>query len=438
MEEDTHARTFRLVAFGMEKKGLTLPIEPISHRNFTLSFESFESTRRLSDFEGAIIFQGLFESFRKPGLWEGTDLHGSCNRRELDKRVKEVDALLKKGGFVCFVLSERFIEQADRTDFSSADLSKIYSNHSSFHRSNFNGRVTTGFKLLRNEFSSFLETYGAAWSYFQNYNSSINLRIIAKFGEGVVSFALRDKLFYVPALLPDNTPDRIDEFCRLLCDALISLINKLQVDIPDWVDDFRFEEEKSLISARQETLDKVAEIDRKIAELGRFKRIIVTADDALVDDVCHVLRDGFGLRVDDADEGREDLRILDETGKPIVFVEVKGTNAGVKREYISQTDGHRDRAQLPPEFPAVLVINTKIKNARTLQEKDQEIALEQVRHAAAIKVLIVRTIDLLHLLRLHRSGCLSQESFLSLMRGHGGAIRLHEDTVDILTGSDSQ
>ena len=435
MDNTDKVRTYRLVAFGMDKKGLTPPREPISHRNFSLCFEPFDSPRRLNEYDGAIIFQGIFESFLTKDHWEGRRMHGSYNKRELDKRVKEVDLLLQNGGFVCFVLSEPFIDQIDRADFSTADLAKIYSRYRDFYRSNYTERVRSGLKPLRNEFLRFLETYGAACSYFRNLNKALSWRIIAKVRGQVVSFILWDQLVFVPVILPDNREELIEEFCSLLCEALTSFINKLQVEIPAWVDEFKFEHEKSLISARQEAQNKVAEIDKQLAELGKFKRIIVTSDDSLVDDVCYVLRNGFGLKVDDSDEGREDLRVIDDKGNSIVFIEVKGTNSGVKREYVNQTDSHRDGAQLPPEFPAVLLINTHIKNARTLEEKDQEVALEQVKHATLSNVLILRSLDLLQLLRLYRQERLSRGEFIGLLTKNVGWLRVRGDQAEILTGN---
>src|SRR4051812_45121486 len=94
------------------------------------------------------------------------------------------------------------------------------------------------------------------------------------------------------------------------------------------------------------------------------------------------------------------VKLIGEDGKVIAVCEIKGINRSVKRENINQTDSHRERSGFDEGFPALLIVNTNIKSARSLAEKDQDIAVEQVKHAVHMHVLIMRTIDLLGLLRL--------------------------------------
>lgn len=76
----------------------------------------------------------------------------------------------------------------------------------------------------------FLELYGAAISYFENYNSGLDLRKIADVGQSVVGMILFDREFFIPSLLPENTEDRVFEYFSLLAEALTSSFNKLRVE----------------------------------------------------------------------------------------------------------------------------------------------------------------------------------------------------------------
>jgi hypothetical protein len=154
--------------------------------------------------------------------------------------------------------------------------------------------------------------------------------------------------------------------------------------------------------------------------------------DQLVESTAAVLRHGFDFQVDDTDEFKEDLKILDEAKEPVLFVEVKGTNAGIKREYVNQADNHRERAGLSREFPSALIMNTHIKNSRDLKEKDQAVPSDQVKHAAANNILILRTLDLLRLLRLKLDEKVSPDQVLQIMEKESGWLRCTDDGFEIL------
>jgi hypothetical protein len=142
----------------------------------------------------------------------------------------------------------------------------------------------------------------------------------------------------------------------------------------------------------------------------------------------------FGVTVDAVDEFREDVKLIDDDGRVVAIGEIKGINRGVKRENINQTDSHRERSGFAQDFPAILIANTNIKSARSIVEKDQEVALEQIKHAVHMRVLILRTIDLLGLLRLVLAGRLTTQDARSLVLSNVGWLRVQADQVQILSG----
>ena len=66
-------------------------------------FAGFKDSVRFQEFDGVVLVQGCFESFKKQCSSLLPDLH-ECELFELDKRTKEVMALIEKGGLVCVVL----------------------------------------------------------------------------------------------------------------------------------------------------------------------------------------------------------------------------------------------------------------------------------------------------------------------------------------------
>ena len=119
------------------------------------------------------------------------------------------------------------------------------------------------------------------------------------------------------------------------------------------------------------------------------------------------------------------MQILsDDRTSVLILCEIKGTNGGVKREHINQADNHREKTNRPANFPTLLIVNTGIKNARSLAEKDRTIEPEQVRHATKNGILILRTLDLLYLAVLQAAGRIEKEQIRELLLTKVGWLRV--------------
>ena len=432
MAEDKDRRMYRLMAYGVERKGLTPPAKPIVDRNYSVTFEKFDTPTRFNEVDGVIIMQGIFESFKEEHNWMGESYETlSCHQDQLDRRTKEAELMIQQGGFACFVLCKPFMDRVEGRRCESTDLAKRALNIPDVYRKNFGNRVT-GLAVKRDEFRNFLQIYGAANSYFENYSDAIDWRVLAEYQRATVAMVLEERMFFIPALLPENSPERVHEFFSVLADALTSTLNRFQVEVPDWVKKFQFETERGLEDARILHLKEIEEIDSQLSGMERFKRVLLFDGEALVEAVAEVLRSGFGFNVNDIDELREDLKITDDDGTPILFVEIKGTNKGVKREHINQADSHRERADMQSDFPVVLLVNTHIKNSRSIAEKDQPVPQEQVRHAVKANVLIMRTFDLLGLLKLRLANKLTKKEVLSLVCTDNGWLKVDNERIEVL------
>ena len=423
----------RLLVYAPDR--MDLFIHPtIESAHCELVFKPFVTKERFDSFDGVCLFQGSFETITTKS--DGRRQHYNyceVEKDELDKRRNELRMLLNNGGFACVVLSKPIIDYDTRTrkSFKSTDMAKLLLNESEIRRSNFQDRLT-GLKIIRDEFRVFLEKYGATQTYFEKASYRRSWRVIAELNRKVVSMAL-GKCIFVPALLPEENPEKEKEYFLELSKAVLAMINNFRIEIPEWLDKHLFDDEMSLIQKRIGHRKAIKKIEQDLQEYKMYKRILSSNGDLLVEAVGYVLANGFGLKLDATDEYREDMKILNDDGKPVILVEIKGTNKGVSREKVNQADNHRERAELPVEFPAVLIINTNIKNANSIEDKDVDVAKEQVTHAYKNHVVILRTYDLLGLLRLYLSGKLTQEDVIQKMSCGGGWLKVTDDEIELLT-----
>ena len=427
-ETKTPQRQYKILVFGLERKGILPPAEPPTAQNFSVSFETYGTSRRLNEYDGVIIFQGVFENFDPTR--QGYLTH-TCDIDELDKRKKEVALLLKKGGFICFLLTDPFIDHNECRDFRETDLTKCHLNYPDFYRKNFSSRQAH-ITPIADEFKNFLDIFGGATSYFDNHNKNLDFHVLAKVNQANVGILVNRNEYFIPSLVPEKNIEVINEYFNILIDAITSIHNKLHQTIPDWIAAYQFHEEAELQEKRTALLSKISTIDSRLEQLNRFKAALIHSGPELVSDVSAILKTTLGLKIDETDEFREDLKLIGEDGKIVCFCEIKGINRGINREYINQTDSHRERSGFNNNFPALLIANTNIKSARSIDEKDQEIALEQVAHAARMNILIMRTIDVIGLLRLVLAGILTQHDAQSLILSNTGWLRIKNDKVQII------
>jgi hypothetical protein len=429
-------KPYKILAYGIEKVGLSAPKTEISNRSYKLIFESFKTERRFNEFDGIILFQGIFESYKfGTDLLDQRTLDHSHDARELDKRIKELGLLIKNGGFVCFILHKPFIDRfygaGYNEDLRSTDLCKFCLIHENLYREDI-GRSVPFVTSLRDEFGRFLELYGSANTTFRNLNDSLEWRVVAKVGHDDVGMILFDKLFFIPSSLPENSQKRVTEYFSMLSEALTLSFNKLRMDVPGWIASIAFNNENELRDQRQAWAERIEQIDQALAKYAQFKRVLIGSGEPLVEDVARLLKNGFSFDLNADDSFKEDLKILDETGNPAVLIEVKGTSRGVKREYINQTDSHRERSGFDSSFPALLAINTHTANSNSIESKDQPVPEEQIKHAVKMKVLIVRTLDLIFLLEQKERGAITVEDVLTIFREKTGWLRASMNSHEVI------
>lgn len=228
--------------------------------------------------------------------------------------------------------------------------------------------------------------------------------------------------------------EKMEALLKATPDAMLQ--RKQTVEHP-LVRSFAFEEETALEAEKVDLLYRLSDIDDREDKLNQFKSMLALTGDDLVESVILAFSDGFGISVDGKDDLREDFKLLNAGSEHFCLCEVKGINKGVKREHINQADSHRERSGFGEKFPSLLIANTHIKNARSVEEKDQEIASEQILHAYRMNVLILRIIDLLGLLRLKLNDKISTKELVTLLIENKGWLRIENESYRIIDGQPS-
>lgn len=432
MTDNETIQNKKILVLGLEKKtSLQLPT-PIQFQNGTITFEKYDTAYRLNEYDGVVIFQGIFEKFKWIDGYMESRLEHKCDSNELDKRKKEANLLLEKGGFICFLLTDRFIDQEGHLDFRRTDLAKRYLNYSDFYRKNFQAR-SSEIECKVNEFKKFLDVYGAANSYFTNHNKSLDIRVIATTGSDPASIIIDKMIYFIPSLLPDK-PEVLNEYFSTLVDGLVACHNKSHLILPSWVSAFKFSNEPALVEDRDKLCALINDIDAELSKFESFKAVLFHSGSELVLDVKNLFEQALGITVDTTDDLREDIKLIDSNNNVICVCEIKGVNRSIKRENVNQTDSHRERSGFNSKFPALLIANTHIKTSNTIEEKDQELSTEQICHAVRMNVLLLRTLDLLNLARMVLAKEKTRDEALSLLLTNVGWLRIKNSEIHIING----
>ncbi len=423
MNAATERQAYRILVYGHDLRGF-LSRGMSRQRNTNWNSGSGKRHRGFQDFDGVIVFQGSFEQLEPvPGRYGGARTR-RWDRDELDKRTKEVLAVLEGRGLVCLLLADPI------SDLDDTDLSKRLLLRFQIMPGAFINRVPL-VKSKVDELANFFQRYGAAWSFLSPPYGDKAAKTVASVGGRPVSVVVDGSLFLMPTLLPDPTDEATEEYYRILADGVVSLWERLAQDLPEWAAEYRFPDEAGLLEAKLRLSNEISGIEQRLKDLERLKRVLVLQGEPLVDAVIEVFEKMLPLKPKREEAFREDLTLLDSGGNVVALVEVKGVNRGVGREQVNQADSHRERKRLPSDFPSLLIVNTHMKASSSVTDKDQRIAPEQTQHAARNNILVLRTLDLLNLASLHASGRLSAQEVVKLLTKSRGWLRV-ADTAEVL------
>lgn len=441
MSELTAQNKIKIMVYGVETIGYKYE-DDIETKEFSITFHPIDTDEEFNNFDLVIFFDKTFER-RSDGKIFCTD------EKELLKRIKQLFSLLNKGGSVCALVyrvqdeywTEPYFGGPQKHYSDDTSLLKVFLNDIGIGPSerHLSDVPLKHFKVFRSEYVDFIEKYGVTETYFANlYKVSEHIKPIAK-SESMsknVGLLYQEKVFLIPCLVADKDVKNTEKLFTSLGKALTESLRKLSTEIPAWIDDqVLFPQEKEIRQTIDEHKKALSGLEEEKNKYHKLKSILCLSGDALVDRVSFAFSTFMGFDVESIEDFKDDLKLFlpDEEDKPVLIAigEVKGVNSGVKREFINQTDSHRERIGLSTDLPALLIINTRM-DAVDLERKDLEVASEIIQKAVSNNILIIRTLDLINLIQLNENGEISLEDVHDIIKTKRGWLKADADGYDVI------
>ena len=428
-----------VVAYGFDAIGFQ-PLIDTTNINTTVKFEHLGTNDSLDNADGVIIPQGIFENIGKTtGFYSGSYTEVSVRKDLLLETERQILNLLNDGKWLCFLIGE-IVDTVphgySERDISDTDLCKNFLNMCGVRRVSVDGLTALDAKY--NEFIKYVREYRVAKTILELPSSGdIESRILVECSNKVVGVEFHKSIFFLPFHTSKRDGETLISIVTTVCNAIFDYRQKLRESFPEWLGDFRFNCEESLQLEIESHLEEASTLQSKLKKWGGYKSILTTSGEILRDKVIVILEDFFGVKVDPVDQGKEDAKVIDDNSATLCFLETKGTKTGIKREYVNQVDSHRERNEVAPSVPGVLFINNEMGVVGVEKRLRTEVPEEQIVHARRLNVLIIRTIDLLFLMRLLEDKPLEvrKGKLLKIFNSGGGWLEVSSDSYDVTGNS---
>lgn len=431
LNSESKQQEFKIVVFGFDKLGFEFPSSDLKLRDvYNVEYIKFEDFKNFDNVDGVIIPQGIFEEFTIQQ--DILDIYTKIQVREnlLLEVERHVNNLIEMGKWVCFLVSSIMDEvpagnyRTNKVD--NTDLCKRILNKFKIDRKLIPGAADVEAKSA--EFVTYIENYGVAKTVFlPGDNGDYNARGLAYINNNMVGIEIENYLFFLPFHTTKSSSEDLNGLITILMNSILDYRKKRILEIPSWVNDFGFRNEKRILGKINNFEVQLKEHYEQLRVWQRYKTILLASGDILKDIVVEILREFFNLKVDAANDLEEDAAIIDDVGLILALIVVTGTEQGIKREHINQVDSHREKNNLFNNVPGILIINDQMEVKGIDDKLRSTVASEQIRHAKNMNVLIVRTIDLLILMRQLEGNDQRGEVFLDIMKSGGGFLKLYED-----------
>lgn len=437
-QEIKKQKSYSFAVYGLEKIGFAIPDGHIITNDIAnITFLKFKSETPLDSFTGVIVPSGIFESFT-----EQFDLYGDkglavyCDRDTLLQKQREILNLVNNGGWVCCLVGKikDFVKAPGyaTNNCKDTDLVKILLNTFDVDRKVFPGSASV--HSTNDAFKKYIEQYGIAKTVLNiPYDNKHDYKVVAKDGDYTVGIDFLGNFIFLPFHTTNFSLESAEELVNLLTSSLTDYLLKRTEEVPDWVNVFEFEEEVITQKKIDGLIKDFKDLQQVLTKYKKFKGILTQSGDTLKDTVVFLLRTYFNLNVTDVEDFKEDAIIRDTEGNKLVVVEIKGTKGGIKRKHINQLDDNRERVGLNLSTPGLLIINDQMGVESIPERHETSVAEEQVAHSKNMNILLLRTIDLLYLIRIFEKTEDRKQKFIQLCMEGGGRLVADDKSFKIIT-----
>ncbi|MGO9601796.1 MAG: hypothetical protein ACLQAT_00060 [Candidatus Binataceae bacterium] len=422
-------------AYGFDQAGFQTSGTRWDTPRANITWIPYSESRRLDDADGVVTVQGIFEQIRIESGFSGPHANVRCDRELMLERDRQVRNLVERGGWICFLVGMIIDQVPDNSDYrtrsiTNTDLCKIVLESEEIERSPVVSGLSS-LRAVRNEFVDYVRQHGVAKTIFHLHKSQSS-RALIQSGSRAVGLVVGGRIFFLPFATARKDDQRAKDVVSLAADSIIDYRRKENEETPTWIDRyFRFRTEEQLLERLQSLEEQATATREELRRWTRYKRILAASGDRLTRDVVSILQEFFHLEVNPFDEGHEDFKI--KLGAVVCIGEAKGTNSGIQREYINQVDSHRERSNLTQQMPGLPIINDQMNIASIDQRSETTVPKKHIVHARAMNVLIVRTVDLLFLMRHTEQATDRNQILASALTAGGGWLAADESGFHVIT-----
>ncbi len=437
--KNEHGRT-KVLAFGFDRCNFDCYVASRVSNEFEIIFARYDEHVDLNDYEICIIPSGIFETIeRRSSLITDAVFH-SYDKQRLLEFERMIMNFIKSKKILIFLISETIrklrLNDLNTKKIEDSDLAKKYL--LGFFPNSSSKFEEPHLKHNKNEFQKYTEKYGVGKTLIipDSYSEKKveYTRLISDGSNNYGVELLEKKLFFLPYHTTQKSFESLYSLITITIESVTNYILNNTVNIPDWVKNYQFTSEKNC-NLRIIELEKQIEVEsKKLEELERFKSILCNQGDSLVSEVVKILRSFFGQEVDDKDEKLDDFSILNEDGVVICSGEIKGVSGNCKRAYLSQLNANRDMKDYPDEMKGLLIINDNLKNRDIRKKFESEIPNDCLKYAMKENINIVRTIDLLNMMKIYELKSMHDRKlfFKKLILGGSGWLKCDGETIELI------
>ncbi|MDB4977921.1 MAG: hypothetical protein JWM56_107 [Candidatus Peribacteria bacterium] len=447
-KKDVESEKQQVIAYGFEAADLNPPSGgECETKDANIHFINFfDSADYYKNANGVIIPSGIFDKIEQRGDGYG-HVYSTITCKDYDmvyEKEKQLLNHLKDGGWICFLVTDTIIDSYTITyayghnsaikSCNDTDLCKRLLNIYGISRKSID--VNTQVSAKRDEFIPLMREFGIAKNSFILREAKGTPTVLAEVAGSPVGLTINGNLFFLP--IHYTRASDAKKIAEAVTGAIIKYRKDRATFVPLWIKDLKFNSEHS-IAAEILKLESALLEQRQMAQVfDEYKTILVTQSDTLRNEVASILKDFFGLNAVPMNENVEDIKIIDGHGQIQFLMECKGTNSGVTREYINQTDSFRERNNLTITIPAILMINNEKKIESIEKRQSTKVVNDQIKKAVSDNILIIRTIDLLFLMKQYESLGISErkDGIKKLFNSGGGWLKVNDTEHHILKSID--
>jgi hypothetical protein len=373
------------------------------------------------NFDGVATFAGAFEKIQ-----DGTTSKVVCfSQSDLDRREREFVTASEQAKTFIFLVS-----RLPQTGDSNCDLFRRVVDRLDLDWFN----LKTPFPAVESlvpEFCDFVKQYGTGYVAFVcNSDNEAQIKPICASPQNTFGVAIGGNVFFLPCTYPQHHGQAV-EITSAAIQAAIKYRQRTTRELPEWIAEFAFSQESTLRAQATDLRERVTKLEVEIKRYGCYKGALCYQSDLLVEIVTKILERFFAVTLTIDDNCIEDATLKTEDGDILAIFEIKGVKGNFTRNNVNQVDSHRERLDLSPKKPGVLIMNT-LMGTSSLEEKDEPPHPDIIKKAVKDRVILIRTLDLLRYADCVEKAALTKEAFKKTILTEAGWLKVENDMAQVV------